>query len=299
MTPSADHVKPLKNWRALFFLQQLPSCASGDFVTVYQTGYQCVFLWGGVYVCVGSQWSHHLWEWNLTNSVCRSRSKWKCGDDHEAWPHAVTINLLKRTTTKTEIFVVCVLVIITSVLGVCAAQLSAAGGKIEFLYLKSVEVGGHWGQGELFHCWQKKLVWLHLLFFKRATHLVAEHTCDLWPLLPTRLHRSTTLRRKRSSGSGSKTSLAVPSAPTSRKAWKTESSCASKQSLHQSSVTLNHQGLDHLFLICTQIWKAHFLSFFPVLSLLCRLINRLQPGSVRKINQSALNWHQVSLSYFS
>lgn len=171
--------------------------------------------------------------------------------------------------------------------------------KIEFLYLKSVEVGGHWGQGELFHCWQKKLVWLHLLFFKRATHLVAEHTCDLWPLLPTRLHRSTTLRRKRSSGSGSKTSPAVPSAPTSRKAWKTESSCASKQSLHQSSVTLNHQGLDHLFLICTQIWKAHFLSFFPILSLLCRLINRLQPGSVRKINQSALNWHQVSLSYFS
>lgn len=122
-------------------------------------------------------------------------------------------------------------------------------------------MGGHWGQGELFHCWQKKLVWLHLLFFKRATHLVAEHTCDLWPLLPTRLHRSTTLRRKRSSGSGSKTSPAVPSAPTSRKAWKTESSCASKQSLHQSSVMLNHQGLDHLFLICTQIWKAHFLSF--------------------------------------
>ncbi|XP_039856257.1 calponin-2-like [Simochromis diagramma] len=27
--------------------------------------------------------------------------------------------------------------------------------------------------------------------------------------------------------------------------------------------------------------------------LLCELINRLQPGSVRKINQSALNWHQL------
>lgn len=129
VTPSADHVKPLKNWRSLFFLQQLPSCASGDFVTVYQTGYPYVFLWGCVYLCVGPRWSHHLWEWNLTNSVCRSQSKWKCGDDHEAWPHAVTINLLKRTTTKTEIFVVCVLVIITSVLGVCAAPLSAAGEK--------------------------------------------------------------------------------------------------------------------------------------------------------------------------
>lgn len=46
------------------------------------------------------------------------------------------------------------------------------------------------------------------------------------------------------------------------------------------------------FLMHAMIWKLNPPPFF--FSFPLRLVNKLQPGSVKKINKSALNWHQVS-----
>lgn len=141
-------------------------------------------------------------------------------------------------------------------------------------------------------------------------------THDLWPLRPPRSRRSMTFRKKRSWGCGSRTSLVAPSAPTSRKRWRVELFSASKSRC--STLCNRNESRSHSRTIlvplktlpsaplswlpfsleppplppdaqrwCVWVWKVNILVPF-------RLINHLAPGSVKKIHNSTLNWHQVS-----
>ena len=95
--------------------------------------------------------------------------------------------------------------------------------------------------------WHFLVIYCPSQFERRCVHICV----TFWPLHLNRLHRSTTLKKKRSWGSGSKTSLASALARTSRRAWRMESSCASKQCFQNtvvwwpwSSIVIMYYGLD-------------------------------------------------------